>query len=1082
MKYVLGLDVGIGSIGWAVVRNEEENKRIEDFGVRIFKSGEDVKNRKRESQKRRGYRGSRRTLRRRKHRKERIKDYCEKIGLITRTEIEEFFQRNTHNIIDIRVKGLDEKLTPQELVASVLHIAKHRGYKPFYDGEDLFDDKGENLKAMNKTIVKIEAGGYRTIAEAIAKDKEHFSEEATGRYKYRNKGESKEILFPSKKYEEELRAILEKQKEYYPQLTNEAVEKINEITFSRRDFEDGPGNVNDEHRPYKGFYETIGNCQFYKSEKRGHRFTVIGDLYALANKLSQYRYVNTETGEVEVLPENLMKSVIEYSMLNGSIGKKEINKLAKEHCISILNAESSKNENIATCFKYIKIVKPIFEEYGFEWEALITEDYLSESSLLNRVGKVMSCNITPSRRIRQLNKIPELAGKEEIILKLSKQSFSGTASVSNKYMKEAIEAFFKGTLVGEYQAQVIESITEIKGANARTKKLPPLGNDNEFAKNPVVFRAINETRKIINAIIQRYGSPTAINLEVASEVNSSFDTRGKLSKKQNENEKNRATAITAIAEIVGIDEGEVTPKQLERYRLGEMQGWKCVYSGEDITDKKEAILNTNKLYEVDHIVPFSLILDNTLNNKVLVLQQENQKKGNRTPLMYLPEDSKNRYKSYVNYLINQKKIGKTKYQYLMLETLRGEEANEILRQWKSRNLNDTRYISKFLVKYLNESLIFEKNEASGYRPDVYAVKGAITSLLRRQWLNKNTWGQKEKSNLKKITYFDHAVDAIVIANCLPEYVIITAENLKLREIYYQAGKKKTEEYNKSLENCVTTLMKYYGMSPKISRKMLGITDSTPSLIEKLRYEVECRVRDYELMRFFIDGAESKTDEELYEYYRQELCKFYAEDQDFAKSIQMPIVSIKPERKYSGQITKDNALSAEKAKDGRYKKKQISENNFSLLDDSCYYCVEVYKTQKGETGLSFIKMTDIVKKHKKLYLRPDYTYPQDYAEHVMYLFQGDYLEITKRKEVRRGYYIAVENANQKMLKLTRGSTVNTLSGLKSTSKELANKKLRNEVCGIVKKDIVKKYEIDILGKKSGEIKKCGEPLSLLPEKD
>lgn len=1081
MKYILGLDVGIGSIGWAVVRNEEENKRIEDFGVRIFKSGEDARLKKRESQKRRGYRGSRRTLRRRKHRKERIKDYCEKIGLIAREEVEAFFERNTHNIIDVRVKGLDEKLMPQELVASVLHIAKHRGYKPFYEEEDMSTDEGKNLSAMNHTTEIIKKGGYRTIAEAISKDKEHFTEDTTGRYKYRNKGKSKDILFPSKMYKNELCLILNKQKEYYPQITDEAIEKINEIVFARRDFEDGPGDVNDEHRPYKGFYETIGNCQFYKTEKRGHRFTVIGDLYALANKLSQYRYVNTETGEVEVLPENLMKTVIEYSMLNGNITKTEINKLAKAHSISILNADSSKNENIANCFKYLKIVKPIFEEYGFDWESLISEDYLDENSLLNRVGKVISCNITPSRRNRQLNKIPELSEKGDIIRKLSKQSFSGTASVSNRYMKEAIEAFFKGTLVGEYQAQVIEGLTEIKGIKGRSKKLPPLGNDNEFAQNPVVFRAINETRKIVNAIIQKYGSPTAINIEVASEVNSSFDTRGKLSKQQNENEKNRVNAITAIAEILGIDEGEVTPKQLERYRLGEIQNWHCIYSGKEITDKKEAILNTNKQYEVDHIVPFSLILDNTLNNKVLVLQQENQKKGNRTPLMYMTEERKKDYKSYVNYLLKQKKIGQTKYQYLMLETLRGEEADELLGQWKSRNLNDTRYISKFLVKYLNESLIFEKNEASGYRPDVYAVKGAITSMLRRQWLNKDTWGQKDKSNLKKITYFDHAVDAIVIANCLPEYVIITAENLKLREMYYQANEEKTEEYHRSLKKCADNLYKYYRMPYSISEKLLGVTNYTPSLIKKLRLEVECRVRDYELMRFFIDGAESKTDEELYEFYRQELLNFYSADKDFANSIEMPIVSIKPERKYSGQITKDNALSAEEAKIGSYKK-QISENNFSRLDDSCYYCVEVYKTQKGETGLSFIKMTDIVKKYKKLYLRPDYTYPQDYAEHIMYLFQGDYLEITKRKELRRGYYISVENANQKMLKLTRGSTANTLSGLKSTSTDIATKKLRNEVCGIVKKDTVKKYEIDILGKKSGEIKKCGEPLSLLPEKN
>lgn len=33
MKYIIGLDIGIGSVGWAVVRNDDDCKRLEDFGV-----------------------------------------------------------------------------------------------------------------------------------------------------------------------------------------------------------------------------------------------------------------------------------------------------------------------------------------------------------------------------------------------------------------------------------------------------------------------------------------------------------------------------------------------------------------------------------------------------------------------------------------------------------------------------------------------------------------------------------------------------------------------------------------------------------------------------------------------------------------------------------------------------------------------------------------------------------------------------------------------------------------------------------------------------------------------------------------
>lgn len=69
MKYIIGLDIGIGSVGWAVVRNDDDCKRLEDFGVRIFESGEIIESNKniRKGQRRRKYRGMRRRIRRRNH-------------------------------------------------------------------------------------------------------------------------------------------------------------------------------------------------------------------------------------------------------------------------------------------------------------------------------------------------------------------------------------------------------------------------------------------------------------------------------------------------------------------------------------------------------------------------------------------------------------------------------------------------------------------------------------------------------------------------------------------------------------------------------------------------------------------------------------------------------------------------------------------------------------------------------------------------------------------------------------------------------------------------------------------------------
>ena len=714
-------------------------------------------------------------------------------------------------------------------------------------------------------------------------------------------------------------------------------------------------------------------------------------------------------------------------------------------------------------------MKPIFESYGFDWDKLISEEYTDQNSLLNRVGDTISFNITPKRRIDALNKIDELKGKDELIKKLSKQNFSGTAKVSDKYMIDAINAFFDGTLVGEFQANVQQDEFSVSIKTEKLLKLKPFDNNSEYAQNPVVFRAINETRKVVNAIVQKYGAPNAMNIEIASELNKSFDTRQKISTQQNKNEKERKNAIKQISLITGLDEREIRPQYIERYLLGELQGWRCMYSNEEITNKKEAILNKGKQYEIDHIVPFSRILDDTLNNKALVLARENQKKGARTPLMYLSAEKEKEFKQRVNKLFKGNKITEKKYRYFMLESLVGEDAEKILGDWKTRNLNDTRYIAKFLVKYFNDNLYFAREKGDDKRPVVYAVKGAITSSLRRQWLNKETWGRYDKGELKKITYFDHAVDAIVIANCLPAYVIIAAENHKLRDIYYSAGKIKTEEYRKSLDNCVDTLMKYYGMSPAVSRKLLEKVKETPSLLKNIRFEVEYRVRDYELMKYFFNYDTKVGEDTLDQIFRNDLYKIY--DHQFADSIEMPIVSIKPERKYSGQMVKDGFIKKKDAISGKNSVKTIGENNSTVLNDSRFYCVDVYRTCNDETNLNFIKYTDLLKRNNHLYLRSDYRYPDDYAMHEMYLFYGDYIEITKKNKICCGYYFSLKNSSRNELYMSKGNTRRKLNNMKE-----------NEVCSITKKDTVKKFEIDILGKKLGEVKKCGEPLSLLPEKN
>ena len=104
-QYRIGLDIGITSVGWAVLQNnsQDEPVRITDLGVRIFDVAENPKNGDALAAPRRDARTTRRRLRRRRHRLERIKFLLQENGLI---EMDSFMERYYKgNLPDVYQKG-----------------------------------------------------------------------------------------------------------------------------------------------------------------------------------------------------------------------------------------------------------------------------------------------------------------------------------------------------------------------------------------------------------------------------------------------------------------------------------------------------------------------------------------------------------------------------------------------------------------------------------------------------------------------------------------------------------------------------------------------------------------------------------------------------------------------------------------------------------------------------------------------------------------------------------------------------------------------------------------------------------------
>ena len=112
MKYIIGLDMGITSVGFATMMLDEKDEpcRILRMGSRIFEAAENPKDGSSLAAPRRENRSMRRRLRRKRHRKERIRALIINNGIMTATQIDEIYEwlNNTNDTDSVSLQELND--------------------------------------------------------------------------------------------------------------------------------------------------------------------------------------------------------------------------------------------------------------------------------------------------------------------------------------------------------------------------------------------------------------------------------------------------------------------------------------------------------------------------------------------------------------------------------------------------------------------------------------------------------------------------------------------------------------------------------------------------------------------------------------------------------------------------------------------------------------------------------------------------------------------------------------------------------------------------------------------------------------
>lgn len=759
-----GFDIGIASVGWAVL-NET---RIVDLGVRCFDKAETAKEGESLNLARRNARLLRRRLRRRAWRLTKLARLLKREGLIADVNmLKQPPQKGfvTPNLWQLRVKAIDRQLSSEEWARVIYHLCKHRGFYWVSKAEKLKEDgaseTGKVKIGLASTKKLMQEKGYRTAAEMVLAEFPDAQRNKQGEY---SKALERELL------DKEFTHLFEKQRTFgnpHATLGLQAMllDRKTGLFWAQKPSLSGEALLN-----------MLGKCTFEKSEYRAPKASFTVERHVLLTRINNLRLIIDGTmrplNEAErnialQLPytqaSDLTYKQLKYALVKAGLLGEDVRFTGLSYPSKAQLEEGKAKDPEATTL--VKI--PAFQELRTtlkksgletEWQGMVNAAMPGDASLLDLIAWVLSVYKEDDEVERELNKLP-LPSKSQMVEALLGVRFDKFSNLSLKALGKIMPYMEQGLRYDEacIEAGYHHSQLHIVGAG-EYKYLPPFysGRDKDgrlkfseeldIPRNPVVLRALNQARKVVNALVRKYGSPYAVHIEMARDLSRPFDERNKI-KREQEEYRDRNAKDRAMFNAEFNSSGELKGRDFEKYQLYREQQGKCAYSLEP--------LDLNRLFEmgyaeIDHALPYSRSFDDSKNNRVLVLAKENRNKGNQTPYEYLGGKSNSeRWHQFEVYVNSNKAYRQAKRNRLLKKDF-GEKESE---EFRERNLNDTRYICKFFKNYVEQYLKLADNSDA---KRCVVLSGQMTAFMRARWGLTKVRADSDRH---------HALDAAVVAAC-----------------------------------------------------------------------------------------------------------------------------------------------------------------------------------------------------------------------------------------------------------------------------------------------------------------------------
>ena len=826
-KHVLGLDLGVGSIGWCLIALDAQGDPAEILGMgsRVvplnnatdaadFSIGKAFT----VNQERTARRTMRRGFARYHLRRYRLRRELEKVGMLPDAAL---IQLPLLELWELRERAATagECLTLPELGRVLCHINQKRGYRHVKsDAAAIIGDEGEKKKDSNSAyLAGIRANDeklqdeHKTVGQYLAEQlRQSQNESPTGGISYRIKDQ----IFSRQRYIDEYDQIMAAQRVHYPDiLTDEFIRMLrDEVIFMQR--------------PLKSCKHLVSLCEFEKQEKvmrvqqddgKGGRQLVerkvkfgpkvapksspLFQLCRIYEAVNNIRLTRPDGSPRDITPEERAK-IVAHLQSSASLSFAALKKLLKEKALiadqlttkSGLKGNSTRVALAAALQPYpqyhhlldmelethMMTVQLTDEETGEVTErevAIVTDSYVRQP--LYRLWHILYSIEERDAMRRAL--ITQLGMKEEdldggLLDQLYRLDFvkPGYGNKSAKFICKLLPQLQQGLGYSEACAAVgyrhsnsptSEEITE----RTLLEKIPLLQR-NEL-RQPLVEKILNQMINLVNALKAEYGIDE-VRVELARELKMSREERERMA----EGNRRREKENKAIAEKIQECGLFPTKSRIRKYMLWEEAGEKCLYCGQILTLSQ--CLNGDDM-EVEHIIPKSVLYDDSYGNKTCACRRCNKEKGNRTALEYIRAKGwEAEYMERINERLKAKKISYSKYQ--RLRWLKEDIPSDFL----ERQLRLTQYISRQAMAILQQGI-----------RRVFASEGGVTARLRSLWgyddilhtLNLDRYDSmgetervsREGETTEKLRIKDwskrkdhrhHAIDALVVASTRQGYI------------------------------------------------------------------------------------------------------------------------------------------------------------------------------------------------------------------------------------------------------------------------------------------------------------------------